>query len=245
MLRTPSASAMTRMPPQGHQRRHPSLVVDSRAHLEGEGCSLPGNRASDAASVHPGRRRQPGRSRQRPRGHALLTGGAPTPREEIEHDILPALLGYYERFDGFGFWAAIEKASGDFLGWFHFRPRGRPAPDEVELGYRLRKVGMGQGLRHRGSRALIRKGFTELGVRRVVADTRGQPRSRRVMEKAGLTLVRTFHPDWPDPFEGGARRGRVRAGEGRLGRQEATGHERKPGHDREATPGMDSPREDA
>jgi RimJ/RimL family protein N-acetyltransferase len=26
--------------------------------------------------------------------------------------------------------------------------------------------------------------------------------SRRVMEKAGLTLVRTFHQDWPDPIPG-------------------------------------------
>lgn len=27
--------------------------------------------------------------------------------------------------------------------------------------------------------------------------------SRRVMEKAGLRLVRAFHQDWPDPIEGG------------------------------------------
>ncbi len=26
--------------------------------------------------------------------------------------------------------------------------------------------------------------------------------SRRVMEKAGLTLVRTFHQEWPYPIEG-------------------------------------------
>src|SRR5256885_1054795 len=45
--------------------------------------------------------------------------------------------GYYEQYAGYGFWAAIEKASGAFIGWFHFRPPpGRP--DDVELGYRLR-----------------------------------------------------------------------------------------------------------
>src|SRR5438067_11981621 len=31
------------------------------------------------------------------------------------------------------FWAAIEKATGDFLGWFSFRPPGGAGPDEVEL----------------------------------------------------------------------------------------------------------------
>ena len=44
-----------------------------------------------------------------------LTGGGTTPRAEIERDILPRFLGYYERHDGFGFWAALERASGDFL----------------------------------------------------------------------------------------------------------------------------------
>ena len=29
--------------------------------------------------------------------------GAPTPREELEHDILPAWLAYYERGDRYGF----------------------------------------------------------------------------------------------------------------------------------------------
>ena len=52
----------------------------------------------------------------------FITGGRPTPREEIESDVLPAFLDYYARFAGYGFWAAIEKSSGRFVGWFHFRP---------------------------------------------------------------------------------------------------------------------------
>ena len=67
-------------------------------------------------------------------------------------------------------------------------------PDEIELGYRLRKEAWGKGYGTEGSRALIRKGFTELGVRRVVASTyQDNLASQRVMEKAGMTLVRTFH----------------------------------------------------
>jgi RimJ/RimL family protein N-acetyltransferase len=53
----------------------------------------------------------------------FVTGGIPTTREQIETEILPAFLGYYEHYEGYGFWAAIEKLTGQFLGWFHFRPR--------------------------------------------------------------------------------------------------------------------------
>jgi RimJ/RimL family protein N-acetyltransferase len=133
----------------------------------------------------------------------FVTGGRPTPREEIESEVLPAFLDYHARFDGYGFWAAIEKSTGRFLGWFHFRPaRGAPH-GEVELGYRLRKSAWGRGYASEGSRALVDKGFAELGVERVVAFTMAvHVASRRVMEKAGLRYVRTFHQPWPDRIEG-------------------------------------------
>jgi RimJ/RimL family protein N-acetyltransferase len=133
----------------------------------------------------------------------FVTGGIPTPRDEIEHEDLPAFLEYYEHYQGYGFWAAIEKPAGKFLGWFHFRPCEDGSPDEAELGYRLRKSAWGKGYATEGSRALIRKGFTEFGVQRVVAEAMAvNLASRRVMEKAGLTLVRTFHQSWPYQIEG-------------------------------------------
>ena len=132
-----------------------------------------------------------------------ITGGAATPRLEVETDILPAWLAYYQRFAGFGFWAAHEKTCGEFLGWFHFRPPPDAALDDVELGYRLRLAVWGQGYATEGSRALIEKGFRELGVRRVFATTMVvNAASRRVMEKAGLKLVRVFDADWPVKIEG-------------------------------------------
>lgn len=132
-----------------------------------------------------------------------LTGGKPTPRDVIQHETLPQILQYYERFEGFGFWAAIEKSSGQFLGWFEFRPQDASGLDMVELGYRLKKSAWGKGYATEGARALIRKGFTELGVRRVAAETMAvNMASRQVMEKAGLQLVRAFHRSWPEPIEG-------------------------------------------
>ena len=135
----------------------------------------------------------------------FVTGGISTSREEIQMEFLPAFLAYYQRYEGYGFWAAIEKATGEFLGWFHFRPRPDAAPGEVELGYRLRKSAWGKGYATEGSRALIHKGFTEFGVQRVTAEAMAvNQASRRVMEKAGLKLVRTrtFHQPWPYPIDG-------------------------------------------
>jgi RimJ/RimL family protein N-acetyltransferase len=127
-----------------------------------------------------------------------VTGGVPTSREEIENEVLPAFLSWYERGTGYGLWAALEKSSGDFLGWFHLRPGEHDGPTEPELGYRLRKAVWNRGFATEGSRALVDKAFQELGASRVRAETMTVHRaSRRVMERAGLRFVRTFFADWP------------------------------------------------
>ncbi len=132
-----------------------------------------------------------------------ISGGVPTPPEEVQTDILPAWIGYYARYERLGFWAAHEKSSGAFIGWFHFRPPPGHAPDDVELGYRLRRSAWGKGYATEGSRALIARGFTELGVSRVFASTMAvNLASRRVMEKAGLTFVGIVHNDWPNRIPG-------------------------------------------
>lgn len=133
----------------------------------------------------------------------FVTGGEATPRSEIEADVVPHFLRWHEHSERFGYFAAIEKAAGDFLGWFEFRPPKGGYSDNVELGYRLRKSAWGKGYATEGSRALIRKGFTELGVRRIFAEAMAvNVASRRVMEKAGLSYVRTFHQEWPYRIEG-------------------------------------------
>jgi RimJ/RimL family protein N-acetyltransferase len=136
----------------------------------------------------------------------FLNGGEPTPREEVRSRIIPFFLGFYERHDGLGFWAAESRSAGDFLGWFHLRPT---EDGSVDLGYRLRKAAWNQGYATEGSRALIRKCFTDLGVHRVVAHTMAvnQP-SRRVMEKCGLAFVRGYHSD-DVPAIPGAEQGEV------------------------------------
>jgi RimJ/RimL family protein N-acetyltransferase len=121
-----------------------------------------------------------------------LNGGTPTPREVIQGEILPRFLQPDERSAGYGYWAAIEKSSGEFLGWFGL-VLSKESAGETELGYRLRRSAWGKGYGTEGARAVIRHGFTQLGVQRIIATTyQDNVPSRRVMEKAGMRLVRTF-----------------------------------------------------
>ncbi len=131
----------------------------------------------------------------------FLTGGVPHSREFIVERALPHYLGFYDRFDGLGFWAAIERASSDFMGWFHFRP-SKENSEEMELGYRLKKAYWDSGFATEGSKALINRGFRELAVTKVVATAVAlNTRSRRVMEKVGLQFEKEFaYPG--DPFPG-------------------------------------------
>lgn len=133
----------------------------------------------------------------------FINGGEPTSRETVEAKVLPRLLHDHPCTGTRGFWAAEEAATGVFLGWFEFRPLDEQSPAVVELGYRLNRASWGKGYATEGSRALIDKGFTELGVERVTANTMAvNSRSRRVMEKSGLTFLRNFTGDWPDAIPG-------------------------------------------
>jgi RimJ/RimL family protein N-acetyltransferase len=132
-----------------------------------------------------------------------LTGGRPTPREEFRDEIIPFHLAVYERLDRLGTWAAESSGTGQFLGWFHLRPGPGTDITNIDLGYRLRRSAWNKGYATEGSLALINMGFTELGVERVFAHTMTvNTASRRVMEKCGLTLVRTAPYEGSDIIEG-------------------------------------------
>jgi RimJ/RimL family protein N-acetyltransferase len=109
---------------------------------------------------------------------------------EQEDDFLEHVMS---KFSGDrGFWAAEE--DGRFIGWFHLRPARDTG--ECELGYRLRQDAWGRGLATEASRVLV-----DLAGERVIARTMiANLRSRSVMEKLGMKVVRTFpyKGDGPD-----------------------------------------------
>jgi RimJ/RimL family protein N-acetyltransferase len=135
--------------------------------------------------------------------------GRPVPHEVVAAQTLPAVLSEYEELPaGVGRYAAMERVAGSPLGWFGLRPPSSiglesGAPGQLELGYRLLRRVWGRGFAAEGARALVDRAFSELNAERVVATTMTvNTASRRVLEKAGMSLVRTFFADWPEYIEG-------------------------------------------
>jgi ribosomal-protein-alanine N-acetyltransferase len=118
-------------------------------------------------------------------------------RERIRNRFLP----FYEQYPSYGFWAVVERASGNFLGWFHLKPaldylfhaEAGYQTGDVDLGYRLVRTAWGKGYATEGSRVLVRKALTELDAAQVVSVALvDNVASWRVMEKVGMTRVGTF-----------------------------------------------------
>ena len=134
-----------------------------------------------------------------------IDDGKPVPRAVVEQETLPRIVREYRELpDGLGCFAARETSTGLFLGWFSLRPANSVGLDGgTELGYRLMPSVWGRGYATEGAQALVAKAFTNLGVERIVATTMTvNTASRRVLEKAGLSLVRTFFEQWPEYIEG-------------------------------------------
>lgn len=134
----------------------------------------------------------------------FISKGRPTPRERIEQDHLPRMMSYYRRWPPLGFWAAHLHSTDEFIGWFHLRP-DKIEPNEMELGYRLKRSVWGRGLATEGSRWLLDHAFSDWGYDRVCARTLAvNMGSRRVMEKCGLRFEREFFwsaevlPEWSE-----------------------------------------------
>lgn len=137
------------------------------------------------------------------------------PRSEVEDRELPAILAEYERYDDYGYWAAVTDA-GEFIGRFGLHPAvpatdhpelwTHGSPDEtsvVSLGYRLRRPAWGAGYATEGAAALVDRAFTELGATQMCATTMAvNSGSRRVLEKLGFRHTATVHLNWPDPLPG-------------------------------------------
>ncbi|GIF76966.1 GNAT family acetyltransferase [Asanoa siamensis] len=134
----------------------------------------------------------------------FINGGKRASLEEIRERTLPEMRRGWPAYGGRpACWVAAERHGGRFVGWFALRPVDPGRPDTVDLGYRLRRDAWGRGYATEGGRALVDKGFQDLGVRRVVADTMAvNTGSRRVLEKIGLTFERAFFTDWPDVIDG-------------------------------------------
>jgi len=92
---------------------------------------------------------------------------------------------HYALYPGLGNWRASRREDGRFVGWFSLKYI--PDTIEIEVGYRLVPEAWGRGYATEGASELVRYGFDDLGLDRIIGIThRDNAASQRVLEKAGL-----------------------------------------------------------
>ncbi|MGH7391994.1 MAG: GNAT family N-acetyltransferase [Candidatus Rokuibacteriota bacterium] len=103
------------------------------------------------------------------------------------------------RVNGFGPWAAIEKASGCWIGRIGLDELAEwPDASKIEVGFELHAAWWGRGLATEGALAAVRFGFEQHGLDRIISVTAAaHTAARRVMEKAGLRYEGTRY--WLSP----------------------------------------------
>ena len=115
-----------------------------------------------------------------------------------------------QKVDGLGFWVGL--VDGDFVGWWTRQPaHGPDQPDDpavADLGYRLLQRHWRKGLASEGARELVRYGFDDVGLDRIIAQTLViNTASRAVMERGWSHLCADI------PHLDGCARGGVDGGE--------------------------------
>jgi RimJ/RimL family protein N-acetyltransferase len=101
---------------------------------------------------------------------------------------------YATRQGGLRLWGAVEKSSGEFLGWIFLRPvKGYRFADAAELGDRWKAAACGCGDATEESCALVGDAFRRGSVETVVATALETNRAPiRVTEECGLRFAGRF-----------------------------------------------------
>ena len=86
---------------------------------------------------------------------------------------------------GLGVWHAARRADGTFVGWVSLKPCGDSA--DIEVGYRLMHDAWGRGYATELARAMLRRGFEDVGLDRIIGVTHPDNHvSQRVLTKVGM-----------------------------------------------------------
>ena len=120
-----------------------------------------------------------------------------------------ARLEAHWREHGFGRWVVEIPGEASFAGvvglaWIPYEAHFTPA---VEIAWRLARAYWGRGYATEAARAALDYGFDQLGLAEIVAVTvPANQRSRRVMERLGMTRDPADDYDHPNVPEGPLRR---------------------------------------
>ncbi len=115
-------------------------------------------------------------------------GGVRTHDETVSYVLQQAT--HWEQH-GFGWWAAFERDTSEFVGRGGIRFLELEGQQDIEVGYGLLPRFWGRGLATELAQAATRAGFDVLGLTRLIGITLPtNAASRRVLEKAGFGYVR-------------------------------------------------------
>jgi RimJ/RimL family protein N-acetyltransferase len=95
------------------------------------------------------------------------------------------VLARYAEDNGLGIWHASRRIDGSFVGWVSLKPCGDST--DIEVGYRLMHDAWGHGFATELARAMVRRGFDDVGLERIIGVTHPENlASQRVLAKAGM-----------------------------------------------------------
>ncbi|HJS17743.1 MAG TPA: GNAT family N-acetyltransferase [Anaerolineales bacterium] len=126
---------------------------------------------------------------------------APRTREEAREELEWHMNGHPENPD-LGLWATIHKESGKFIGRCGLLPWTIDGQQEVEVAYTIARDYWGTGLGTEAAQAILRYGFENLNLRRLVCLIEPEnTASKRVAEKIGMTFEkRVVDGEFPSFF---------------------------------------------
>lgn len=111
-------------------------------------------------------------------------------KEEIENFFFDVVVPYHKKH-GLGFCSVFEKETGYFIGQaglFHIDYDD--TQEDIEVAYRFREKFWGKGYATELANALIKFGFSNLPVKKLVGFAwLGNTASSQVLQKAGMHLV--------------------------------------------------------
>lgn len=97
---------------------------------------------------------------------------------------------------GIGRWAAIEKSSGDFIGWSGLKfitSIENKRTHFYDVGYRLLPQHWGKGYATESAKTALKYGFETLQLEEIIGSAHEENKaSRRALEKCGLTFVEQY-----------------------------------------------------
>ena len=97
------------------------------------------------------------------------------------------------RRHGYGRFAVIEKAGGEFVGECGITIQDIDGVKEHEVGYKIARAKWGRGYAHQAAAAVVQYGFGTLGLSRLCSYMASDHlQSRRVAEKLGMVLEKEY-----------------------------------------------------